>query len=100
METFYGEITPALIAGVIAFIAQRLKVVLKFEGIKADLLVLGLSYLVMSPYQVIVSWMFTPPATDPEVAWLVFKACFYPIMSWVMSAGFYNKLATPGQALE
>lgn len=95
MDEFFGVLTPALLIAVISGVVQWAKITWKFDGLKADLLSLALNYLLLTAYHIITTYLYNPPASGWETAWVIFTALVYPLLGWLMATGIYYKVIKP-----
>jgi hypothetical protein len=98
MESFFGAITPALLVAIITAIVQWAKIRFLLSELIAEVMSLGLSYIILGAYHVIVTLQTAPPQSGIDIAWLVFQTAIYPILGWFMVQGIYYKIVRPLQA--
>ena len=94
MEDLYGPISAMFVLFVVTTITELIKQAKSLKGYQVQLVSLGVSILVITPYQVITSLLgFRDAAIEPEaldIAWIAYKSALYSIAGWLTSIGMFE----------
>lgn len=97
MVEFFGEIGPALLVAIISGVVQFVKDKAGWQGGQVDAFAIILNYLVFTPYTVITVFRANPSISGWDMAWVGFTALIYPLLAWLLGAGYYYKIIKPAE---
>lgn len=97
MVEFFGEIGPALLVAIISGVVQFIKDKTGWQDGQVDAFAIILNYLVFTPYTVIAAFRANPSISGWDTAWVGFMALIYPLIAWLLGAGYYYKIIKPAE---